>query len=152
MPQSFSQLYVHLVFSTLDRSPWLTTEHRDGLFAYLSGISRELNAPTIRVGGVADHVHFLAFLPRTISIAKWVEVLKSNSCRWFKEQSPTRDRGGFAWQKGYGCFSVSPGHVDALKTYIENQEAHHRSETFQEEYRHLLRKYHAEFDERYVWG
>ncbi|MCC5849146.1 MAG: IS200/IS605 family transposase [Verrucomicrobia bacterium] len=152
MPQSLDCIYLHLVFSTLNREPWFTGVHLSEMHAYLSGVSRELGAPTLRVGGVADHVHLLARFPRTITVAKWVEGLKSNSSKWFKKSSETQDHAGFAWQQGYGVFSVSPSHVDSLVNYIKGQAEHHKKETFQDEYRRLLRKYGMTVDERYMWG
>jgi REP element-mobilizing transposase RayT len=152
MPQSLDCIYLHLVFSTMDREPWFLREMLPELHAYLSVTSGKIGAPTLRVGGVSDHVHLLARFPRTVTVAKWVEGVKSNSSKWFKAQSATRDHAGFAWQKGYGVFSVSPGHVDAVVAYIVNQEEHHRNVTFQDEYRQLLKKYGMDVDERYVWG
>lgn len=151
MPQSIDTLYIHLVFSTKNREPWLRGALLPDTHAYLATVSRDLGAPAVQVGGVADHVHLLARFPRTLTIAEWVNKLKSNSSRWFKEQSETRDHAGFAWQKGYGVFSVSVTHVDAVREYIKTQEAHHRKVTFQEEYRGILKKHGVQFDERYVW-
>ena len=152
MPQSLAQLYIHLVFSTENRVSWFSPEIRGELHAYLSEVSNTLGAPSLRVGGVDDHVHVLARFPRTVTIAEWVGKLKANSSRWYKKRSATHDHGGFAWQQGYGCFSASPNHVEGLIKYIENQEQHHQNETYQDEYRRLLRKYAITYDERYVWG
>jgi len=151
MPQSLAQLYIHLVFSTKNREPWLRGDLCSHMHAYLASVSNDLDAPALQVGGVADHVHLLARLPRTLPLADWVSKLKSNSSRWFKEQSATRDHGGFSWQKGYGAFSISVTHVDAVRNYILGQEAHHQKITFQDEYRSLLKKHGIEFDEKYVW-
>lgn len=151
MPQSVDTIYLHLVFSTKNREPWLVGDHLSAMHRYLATVSRDLNAPAVQVGGVADHVHLLTRFPRTLTVAEWVNKLKSNSSRWFKEQSATRDHAGFAWQKGYGVFSISVTHVDAAKAYIEHQEAHHKKITFQDEYRDLMNKHGIEFDERYVW-
>jgi putative transposase len=150
MPQSLAQIYLHLVFSTKLRRPFLDdSELREGLHAYMSGILRNLDSPSIRNGGTADHVHVLCILSRTHTVAETIRELKRDSSKWVKEQS-----GGlsdFHWQDGYGAFSVSPSHVPVLKTYIGRQEEHHRTESFQDEFRRLLRKYGVEFDERYVW-
>jgi putative transposase len=101
------------------------------------------------VGGVADHAHLAIRLSRTITIAKLVEELKTSSSKWLKTQSSGLAR--FSWQRGYGCFSVGPSDLDSLRAYIDNQEAHHKTRTFQDEYRMFLRKYGVAYDEAYVW-
>jgi REP element-mobilizing transposase RayT len=115
----------------------------------LATICRDLGYETLRVGGVADHVHILSTLPRTLSQAEMIERIKKTSSKWIKSID-ARFR-GFFWQRGYGVFSVSPSQVDTVLQYIENQKEHHRTRTFQEEYRELLRKHGVEFDERHVW-
>ena len=151
MPQSLSQLYVHLIFSTKNREPWLTKAWRERVFAYLAEVSNNFGFQALEVGGVADHVHILSTQSRTSTIADWVGTLKTSSSKWFKEETDLGNRAGFAWQSGYGVFSVSPGHVEAVTGYIGGQEEHHRTHTFQEEYRRLLSKYRLQYDERYVW-
>ncbi len=148
MPQSLAQIYLHIVFSTKDRSSFL---HDKAIQAdahnYLGGTCNKLGCQVLRVGGVADHVHVLCRLGRTMAVADLVKELKRNSSQWLKDRSGEP----FYWQNGYGAFSVSPGHVEALRAYIANQEEHHRTESFQDEYRRLLTKYGLEWDERYVW-
>ena len=149
MGQSLVQIYVHIVFSTKGRKPFLkSNEHREHLHAYLSGTCKNQNSPAIIVGGVEDHVHLLCRLGKTIDVAKLVRHLKSESSEWVKQELTIPE---FYWQTGYGAFSVSPAHVDALTHYIANQEEHHRSESFQDEFRRLCGKYGIEIDERYVW-
>jgi putative transposase len=150
MPQSLAQIYLHLVFSTKVRRPFLVDrELRDGLHAYMAGICRNLDSPSIRIGGTADHVHVLCYLSRTHTVAETIRDLKRDSSKWIKEQAS--ELADFHWQDGYGAFSVSPSHVEALDAYILRQEEHHRSESFQDEFRRMLKKYGVEFDERYVW-
>jgi REP element-mobilizing transposase RayT len=122
---------------------------RPALHAYLATVARNAKCECYRVGGVADHVHFAIRLSRTINIAELVERLKSSSSKWVKTQSPVLSK--FAWQTGYGAFSVGPTDLAALVLYIDNQEAHHRKQTFQDELRAFLQKYGIEFDERYLW-
>jgi REP element-mobilizing transposase RayT len=149
MPQSFSAVYVHLIFSTKDREPFLTDKPlRTSLHSQLGGISKKLQSPTLIVGGVEDHVHLLARLSRTIAIADWVKELKRVSNGWLKEQGQIKK---FRWQAGYGAFSVSKSNLDSVKDYVLNQETHHRKMTFQDELRSILRKHDIEWDERYVW-
>ena len=150
MPQSLAQIYLHVVFSTKHRAPLLLdAELRSRAHAYLAGTCRNLDSPSITVGGIADHVHILCRLSKTICIADFVRELKRESSKWLKEQSA--DLASFYWQNGYGAFSVSPGHVEELKKYIANQEQHHSSESFQAEFLRLLSIYQIEYDERYVW-
>ena len=150
MPQSLSVVYVHLVFSTKDRCPFLRDEHvRARLHAYLGEVSKRLDCPPMLVGGVEDHVHILARFGRTITQAEWVKEVKRVSNQWLKQQSPAY--AGFEWQGGYADFSVSYSDLEEVKEYIDRQEEHHRKMTLQEELRTLLRKHEVEWDERYVW-
>ncbi len=150
MSQSLVQIYVHLVFSTQYRRPFFPDKAlRERVHAYLLGICRNLDCPTLRVGGVEDHVHVLCRFGKSIELKDLMRDLKRDSSSWIKTQDPKL--ADFHWQAGYGAFSVSPSHVDALVRYIENQEEHHRRETFQDEFRRLCKLYGVEMDERYVW-
>jgi len=149
MPQSIDNILLHLVFSTKDRTPCMGATVRPMLHAYLAGVARKIGCECPRVGGVADHVHFAVLLSRTSTVAELVEELKTSSSRWLKVQSS--ECSDFAWQRGYGVFSVSPSDLEALLAYIDKQEEHHRTRTFQEEYRAFLQKYKVAYDERYVW-
>jgi putative transposase len=150
MPQSLAQLYVHLVFSTKNRAPFLQDKaFRERVHAYLKGICFNQDSPALEVGGVGDHVHILCRLSKNLAIKDLLRELKRDSSSWVKVEKP--ELADFHWQSGYGAFSVSPAHIEALKAYIRNQEEHHRKETFQDEFRRLLRKYGIEYDERYVW-
>ena len=149
MPQSLSLVIVHFIFSTKDRLPCLSTSLRPPLLAYLATVARNAGCECYRAGGVADHVHLAVRLSRTMSIADLVEELKTSSSRWLKTQEA--DLHAFAWQRGYGSFSVGPRDLDAVIAYVADQEEHHRTRTFQEEYRAFLDKYGIAYDERYVW-
>src|SRR5436190_16799807 len=120
MPQSLSLVAIHVIFSTKDRSPCLTNTIRARLHAYLATVARNADCEAYRVGGVSDHVHLALRLSRTITIADLVETLKTSSSKWLKQQ--TAGLGGFAWQRGYGCFSVGPKDVPNVCEYIETQE------------------------------
>jgi putative transposase len=150
MPQSLSTVYVHLVFSTKDRQTFLDPAAlRDEMHAYLGGVSAKLDSPALLVGGTNDHVHALCRLGRTVSQSDLVKEIKRASSIWIKERDASlRD---FAWQSGFGIFSVSASNVEAVRTYIAKQEEHHRFRSFQDEYREFLRKHGMEWDERYVW-
>ena len=150
MPQSLSAVYIHLVFSTKERRPFLRDNTtRMALHAYLGGTSKTLDCPPIIVGGMEDHVQILARFGRTITQADWVKELKRVSNLWLKEQGAAY--GDFQWQGGYADFSVSQSNLERVKNYIANQEAHHRKLNFQDELRALLRRHDMELDERYVW-
>jgi putative transposase len=149
MPQSLSYLLIHIVFSTRDRAPILDASVGPALHAYLATVSRNAGCECYRVGGVADHVHLAIRISRIVSIAQIVEELKTSSSKWLKTQSAAL--AGFTWQRGYGAFSVGPSDLEALRSYIDTQEDHHRTRTFQEEYRAFLQRYGVEYDERYVW-
>ncbi|MCI5165689.1 MAG: IS200/IS605 family transposase [Candidatus Electrothrix sp. GM3_4] len=150
MPQSLAKIYLHLIFSTKDRMPFLVDKKvREETHAYLFGACREFGVPPVIVGGVADHVHLACSMSRTLTVADLVRDIKRTSSNWLKHQS--EDTVNFHWQSGYGVFSVSPSHVDALKEYILRQEKHHRDFSFQDEFRHIAQKYGVEYDERYMW-
>jgi len=150
MPQSLVQIYVHLVFSTKHRQPFLAdNEFRDRTHRYLAGACKGLESPALVVGGVEDHVHILCRLGKTVAVADLIRDLKRESSKWVKVEKP--ELAEFHWQQGYGAFSISPSHVEALKKYIANQEEHHRKESFQDEFRRLCKKYGLEIDKRYVW-
>jgi putative transposase len=149
MAQSLSLVIVHIIFSTKDRLPCLDPLTRPHLYAYLATVARNFKCECYRVGGTGDHVHLAVRLSRTTSVAGLVEELKTSSSKWLKKQRPGLSR--FAWQRGYGAFSVSRDELDALVAYIEGQEEHHKVRTFQEEYVAFLKKYGVPYDERYVW-
>ena len=150
MSQSLVQVYLHIVFSTKDRRPFLRDQMlRERRHAYLAGICKNQGAPSLKVGGTADHVHILCRMSKTLAISGLIQELKRESSKWVKQQSPHAS--SFYWQACYGAFSVSPSHADALVEYIENQEEHHRRESFEDEFRRLCEKYGIELDERYAW-
>ena len=149
MPQSLSKVIVHIIFSTKNRESWLDAAIRSRAYAYLATICRGLGGEVLRVGGVADHVHIVTTLPRTHSQSQFIEGIKKPSSKWIKSVD-ARYR-GFFWQRGYGIFSVSPSQLETVLDYVQKQEEHHRTHTFQEEYRELLSKHGIEFDEQYVW-
>jgi len=150
MPQSLSAVYIHLVFSTKERRPFLRDKvMRESLHAYLGAVSKELECPPLKVGGVEDHVHLLCRFGRTITQAEWVKEIKRGSNQWLKDQS--HDYLDFQWQGGYADFSVSQSNLTEVSQYIVNQPKHHEKMSFQDELRALLRKHEMEWDERYVW-
>lgn len=149
VPQSLAQVLVHLIFSTKNREPFLRASYRCAAHSYLATVARSTGCACYRVGGISDHVHLAIGLSRTTAIANVVETLKTSSSKWLKTQSA--EMSGFGRQRGYGVFSVSPSNRNVLCSYIDDQEEHHRTRSFQEEYRFFLSKYSVPFDERYVW-
>ncbi|MCC5806641.1 MAG: IS200/IS605 family transposase [Opitutales bacterium] len=149
MPQSHSNILVHLVFSTKNRAPALDDSWRDELHGYVGGILRRSQSHLLAGNSVADHIHLLFPLPRTVCVADLFKEIKTGSTKWIQNRDSALS--GFHWQSGYGAFSISPGHKDAVRQYIANQAGHHRTVSFQEEYRRLLDTYGIEYDERYVW-
>jgi putative transposase len=149
MPQSLARLHVHLVFSTKHRVPWLQEGIRASLHAYLAAVLKDIGCPVVLINSVEDHVHILFALSRTTSLSTAVEHLKKTSSKWVKTQGP--DVAGFAWQAGYGAFSVSESNVVSVRRYIAGQREHHHIRTFEDEFRALLERHGVAFDERYVW-
>ncbi len=147
MAQTLSLNLVHVVFSTKKRQPLISDVIGPALHAYLAGTARKLDCECFRVGGVADHVHLALRLAATRTSAKVVSEIKTASSAWMKEQGVA----GFAWQSGYGLFSVGPGDLGALMGYIDGQRQHHAKRSFQDEMRGFCEKYHVPIDERYAW-
>ena len=141
---------MHFVFSTKNREPFLASaELRREMHSYLAGACKGSDSPAVEVGGAADHVHILCGLARDVSASDFIRELKKQSTRWIKMKG-----GGvakFHWQRGFGAFSVSPAHVEAVREYIRSQDEHHIRESFQDEFRRLLGKYGIPCDEKYVW-
>jgi len=150
MAQSLSKIIVHVVFSTKNREPVLPKTVRTDLFAYMVGILNSLDCVTVAINGVEDHVHALIILSKTLSVSKMMEELKGGSSRWLNSRDATMKY--FAWQAGYGAFSVSESKIPTLIDYIAGQEEKHKKTTFQDELISLLQKHKIEYDERYIWA
>jgi putative transposase len=149
MSQSLANIVVHLVFSTKGRRPLLRDEERGQLHAYITGILKNHDSPLIEINSMRDHIHILFAQSKNHAPAKIVEQVKSSSSGWIKEQHEWY--AGFAWQAGYGAFSVSPTQVEPVREYIRGQAEHHRQEDFQTEYRRFCEKNAKPLDERYAW-
>jgi REP element-mobilizing transposase RayT len=150
MPQSLAKILIHAVFSTKDRRPFLRAKPlREETHRYLGGILANHDCQPLIVGGVADHVHFLSTLSRTCEPAEIIKEVKRGSSLWLKTKTP--DLRDFAWQSGYGIFSIGFSQVETVRNYIAGQEEHHRNVSFQDELRGFLKRYEIQFDERYVW-
>ena len=146
---TFTFLGMHFVFSTKNRVPLLDTTIQERLFSYIGGIIRELGGKLIEINSMPEHIHFYAYMPKTVSVSKFMEIVKANSSKWIRDSFPDKDK--FGWQDGYGAFSVSKSAEDMVIQYIRNQQDHHRKKSFQEEFIEFLNKYGIEYDENYIW-
>ena len=150
MSQSLSKLYVHLVFSTKDRINMIPQNDLSNVHAYVAEVFNAQHNPAICVGGTTNHIHVLFVLNKTTTVAEIVRVVKTASSKWINAKNTMMSR-PFCWQEGYGAFSVSNNHVDAVAEYIRRQEEHHKHVSFQDEIRRMCYLYHLDLDERYAW-
>jgi putative transposase len=146
MPGTFSNVAVHVVFSTKDRLPLMTSSTRRILFPYVGGIVKRVGGSLIDIGGMPYHMHLLIHLPTNLSVADAVRTVKANSSKWINEQV-TQSK--FGWQRGYGVFSVSYSDLPRVIDYIRNQHRHHRVRSFAEELELLLTRHGIDYDKRY---
>ena len=149
MPQSYCNLLYHMVFSTKHRQPLITPDIRERVYSYLGGGLKGEKGIPILINGMEDHVHILAALHQDCSVSTVLRNIKANSSKWIHRDFSGHDN--FAWQSGYGTFTVSASQKDSVFKYIENQEEHHKTMTFKEEFIRLLKKHGIEYDERYIW-
>ena len=147
MPHTYAQNVVHVVFSTKDRKKVMDREFRPRLWAYIAGICANLGIYVHSVGGTEDHIHLLIQVPPVLALSKAVATIKANSSRWASEEGRK-----FAWQQGYGAFSVSVSVMPVVLRYIRNQDEHHKKMDFKAELVALLKKHGIEFDSKYVFG
>jgi REP element-mobilizing transposase RayT len=148
MPHAFTNNHIHLVFSTKERRKLISSEFQPETWSYMAGICKKTGLIPVAINGMADHVHLLFHLPPALSLAKAVSSLKANSSRWLNEQKKIK----FAWQEGYGAFSVSASNVAVVARYIRNQQQHHKNMSYADEFLALLRKHNIEFDRKYALG
>ncbi|MHB9002026.1 MAG: IS200/IS605 family transposase [Thermoanaerobaculia bacterium] len=148
MPSTHTSLICHIVFSTKNRDAWFDPQFRPRLHEYLGGCVRTAGGVALEVGGVADHVHLLVSLRATHRVSDIVRDIKQASSEWIHKETK---RAAFAWQEGYGAFTVGAADVDRVRDYIRGQDAHHRGISFQEEYRKFLEDHAIAYDERYLW-
>ncbi len=148
MPSTHLSLHFHIVFSTKDRERWIVPSIRDRVHEYIGGTIRSINGVAHAVGGMSDHVHVFAGLRATHCLADVMREMKSESSGWIHREFRLA---GFAWQDGYGAFTVSASHIESVRNYVLHQEDHHRVTTFQEEYVAMLKRGLVEYDEKYLW-
>jgi len=149
MPQSFASLTCHVIFSTKNREPLIIGELAPRIYEYVGGICRETGNVLLAAGGTPDHVHLLISVGKQTSIADLVRTIKANASGWIHKTFA--NQGGFAWQSGYGAFSVSLSNIDGVTQYIANQSEHHRTKSFQEEFMEFLKRHNLQYNEQYLW-
>ena len=149
MSNTYTSLHYHIVFSTKHRECRITPEIEQRIWAYLGGIARENRMKPLQIGGIDDHIQILVGAPATMAPAKAAQLIKGGSSSWIHTEFPALQR--FAWQDGYGAFTVSKSHLSDVTAYIRNQRQHHHGKTFQEEFLALLERHEIEYDERYLW-
>ena len=150
MANTYTCLHYHVLFSTKNRERWLVPEIEQCVWRFIGGIARAHRMTALQVGGVEDHIHALVTAPPTIAPCQIAQFLKGDSSKWIHEEFSTLRN--FGWQDGYAAFTVSKSNIPQLIKYIQNQRAHHRKKTFQEEYLEFLRANGIDYDERYLWG
>ncbi|MFL6212655.1 MAG: IS200/IS605 family transposase [Blastocatellia bacterium] len=150
MANTYTALFYHVIFSTKNRVGFIKPEIEARIWAYLGGVARKHQMTALQVGGTADHIHALVMSPPMLSPSDIAKFLKGDSSKWIHEEFPHLSK--FAWQDGYGAFTVNKSNLPAVIEYIQNQYEHHRMKTFQEEYLEFLQKHEIAYDERYVWG
>jgi len=149
MGSTLTHLVYHIVFSTKGRQNIVTPALRETFYPYIGGIIRGEKGAMLKIGGTMDHIHILASLPPTLSVSDALQCIKGSSSRWVNEGGSLKAH--FEWQRGYGAFTVSESMIKTVSRYIENQEDHHRAQSFKEEYLALLQKHEVKYDERYIW-
>ena len=149
MANTYVQNYLHIVFHTKPKTTDILADDLARVHQYLGGIVRSKGGLLIIAGGMTDHVHLLVSLPKTISLADFVRVIKAESSRWIKSIN-RHYYGAFAWQEGYGAFSVSASVLPKVVEYIHNQQEHHKVMTFIDEYKGFLKAYGIDYDERFL--
>jgi REP element-mobilizing transposase RayT len=150
MANTFASLHYHVIFSTKNRESWIHQDIEQRVWSYLGGIARENDIKALLVGGIENHVHLLLGIPASISVSKALQLIKGGSSGWMKETFPGLSK--FAWQDGYGAFTVSKSQIAEVEEYIRTQREHHRVKTFEEEYRAFLDKHEIDYEEEYVFG
>jgi REP element-mobilizing transposase RayT len=150
MAQTLVSLMVHVVFSTKNREAMIPSEVEPELYAYLGGTLKNLDSRCLAAGGTENHVHLLVSQSKKVALSHLMEELKKGSSKWIKTKGSTFQ--SFGWQDGYGAFTIGQSQVEALKLYIAGQKERHKKLTFEQELVALLKKYHVEYDERYIWS
>ena len=149
MANTYTSLHYHIVFSTKQRELWIKPEIEERIWAYLGGIAIKNRMTPLQIGGVDDHIHLLLGAPATMAPAKAAQLIKGGSSSWIHTEFPKLQN--FAWQDGYGAFTVSKSAIPDVTTYIQNQREHHKRQSYKEEFLTLLHRHEIEYEKRYLW-
>lgn len=147
MPKTYTNLLFHIVFSTKNRFPFITKEHRERVYEYIGGTIRGLGGICIEIGGVSDHVHIIVKLKPNYDVSKFIQDLKPTVTKWAREHLHTK----FEWQDGFGAFTIGESQIGSVRRYIQNQEEHHKKVIFDDEFKVMLSQANIEYDEQYLW-
>ena len=147
MPHTYTRLLLHIVFSTKHRFPFLKTQYKSSLYDYIGGTIRGIGGSLIEIGGVEDHIHILTGVKPTIAPSEFLLKLKPSVTNWAKRNIHNK----FGWQDGYGAFSVADAGIEGLRRFIQNQEEHHRRESFDDEFVRLCEEQGMKIDRRFLW-
>ena len=149
MGSTLTNLVYHAVFSTKGRAPMIIPEIRDDLYRYMGGIVKREDCVLLQIGGISDHVHMVIRLKPIYPLSEIMKKVKGSSSKWINEHKRLVDK--FAWQEGYGAFTVSESQIPVVIHYLQEQEKHHRNFSFKEEFIKILKRHNVDFDERYLW-
>jgi REP element-mobilizing transposase RayT len=149
MANTYTQIHIQAVFAVQNRKSLISKSWDEDLYRYITGIIQNYDHKVLQINGIPDHIHILFGMRPTQSLSDLMKNIKQDSSKWINEKGLTRDR--FSWQAGYGAFSYSKSELPRVINYIKNQEAHHKAETFIEEYTKLLELYEVEYDQRYTF-
>jgi REP element-mobilizing transposase RayT len=150
MANTYTSLYYHIIFSTKNRVSFIKPDVEQRIWEYLGGIARENKITALKIGGIEDHIHALITTPPTLAPSKIAQLLKGGSSLWIRTEFPQIR--SFAWQIGYGAFTVNKSNVPDVERYIQNQREHHRKISFEDEYLEFLKNHGVVYEERYLWG
>ncbi len=149
MANTYTQIYLHIVFSVKGRQNLIQNKWQDELHKYICGIVNGKKQKVYAIGGMPDHIHILVSISPNIAISELVRDIKANTSKWINEKGLIKEK--FQWQEGFGAFSYAQSQLDNVMAYINNQEQHHQKKTFKEEYLDLLQKFNVEYDEKYLF-
>ena len=149
MANTYTQIYIHIVFAVEHRQNLIPKKHKDELHQYITGIVTNKKQKVIQINSMPDHIHILIGIDPNVAISELVKTIKANSSRFINKKQWTVGR--FNWQEGYAAFSYSHSQLDNVADYIKNQETHHAHKSFRDEYLEILKRFNVDFDERYIF-
>jgi putative transposase len=150
MANTYVRVIIHYIWSTKGREPLIRPSIEERVWSYIAGIAHQRGMKAIKVGGIEDHVHVVIELAKQVNISEVAKHLKGFSSRWINKEGLTETP--FAWQDGFGAYSVSPSHLESLVRYVENQREHHATQSFEDEYLEFLKRYGVAYKPEYLWG